>query len=378
MSNVNYSNPGSFMPETAWKPNGFLGGMTWGNNKAHFEEQMQNSNIMQNLELMRKKAEYQDYQLGAPARQSKRDLDTAANTAQIPIQGALAGADEAKANATAFSAMPEAKHKQWKNDAEKRETARALLGDVISNISHLPPPEMAMAWQKQGVPFLEQQLGEPMDPMLKNADPQMLSRIGKALSNPVKQQGVMEKVGAEQAGQTLRNREDNQSRERVAGMQEAGKNARDRSDRMTEAQRKQQEEKDLREALIYQKTTEITRQRGMRPEDIPDQTKRDIENWAKIQATHILRGGNPQAKAASRVEETAGENAENARALELYTAKPFPMTKEGKIDMSKVDPNKPYKDPEGNVWKLDPMEKDQTKKWKKVNREPNANEQFIR
>ena len=93
MAEQMYSNPGGMAPQIGWKPSGFLAGAMYGNQEENYNKAIQQQQILQNLGILMKQAEYQDYQASGPVRDAKRGLDISTYKAQAPIQGVLAGGD---------------------------------------------------------------------------------------------------------------------------------------------------------------------------------------------------------------------------------------------------------------------------------------------
>ena len=69
MAEVNYINPSALMPQTGFKPDGFLGGYMWGEQRDRFREMMGLQKLMSELGL---KTAQEEYSQGMPVRAAQR------------------------------------------------------------------------------------------------------------------------------------------------------------------------------------------------------------------------------------------------------------------------------------------------------------------
>lgn len=72
MASLDYFNPNSINPGTSYKPSGFLGGMTWMEDRNRYRQLAELQDYLYGLEAQKKTGEYEDYRLDAPVREAER------------------------------------------------------------------------------------------------------------------------------------------------------------------------------------------------------------------------------------------------------------------------------------------------------------------
>lgn len=87
MSTVDYFNPNSLDPGTSFKPDGFLGGWTWSQNRRRYEQLAPLQDLMMQLKTQEEINKAREYELNEPVRSSKRASDIATNQATAATVG---------------------------------------------------------------------------------------------------------------------------------------------------------------------------------------------------------------------------------------------------------------------------------------------------
>ena len=282
MADVNYTNAGAMAPQYDWKPRGFLAGMMAGDQQQDYRQSMDMSHQLQNLNLLKQRAQYGDYLSDAPLRQSARDLGVATNTAQTPIQGDLAGAAGATARATSQTAPSNAAATVFKNDAHKRAYGEELVSNYLGAVLQQAGNNGMVAqqiWNTQAVPALERAMGEPVPDKYKTMGVQEMRMLSQALTQS----------GEHRRAMLLQNSKDDAHMERTrAEIEGRNRVAQTRGDQTTSAE--------VRQRAMEQYVKDRVAQGGV------------TEQQARIEAFQLSYGGQvPQRAAATQETETQRE-----------------------------------------------------------------------
>ncbi len=90
---ADYFNAQALNPGTAFKPDGFLGGYMWGEDRQRYNQMAPLQDFMQMMQAQESMNKAQDYTLEAPVRESKREADIATNRSKA---GTIGRRDEAE------------------------------------------------------------------------------------------------------------------------------------------------------------------------------------------------------------------------------------------------------------------------------------------
>lgn len=74
MAEVNYINPGALLGDSGWKPQGFLGGVMYGQNRDMGKQMFDLQKLISVISAQKQGAELADYQAAAPFRQADRQF----------------------------------------------------------------------------------------------------------------------------------------------------------------------------------------------------------------------------------------------------------------------------------------------------------------
>lgn len=307
MADINYSNPSSLLPsQDLWKQ-GPLGGLQYYDQSQDYRRSMDMSQSLQNLDLMRKGAEYQDYLAEGPVRQSLRDLNVTKNTTLRGVQGDIADALGAEARATSTTAPSNAQATVFKNNEHKKAAMEERVSNHLSAIlKQYGGNAMAAQSAWQGVvPQLERESGEVMPPEYKNMDINRMRMLDQVLTNNREQRRAV----------LLQNQKDSGAMDRHLvdwmGRIEA---ARVRGDQTTAAEARLQQ---MRE-FIKVRTNQIMR---ANPNTDPQVAK---EN-AYVEAAQLFFGGNPEGRAQGAITVDTAKTSNKLLGFEKFTATMLPQ-----------------------------------------------------
>jgi len=208
-------------PKIGWAPQGFLAGNMYYDQEQDYRKSIGQSHQMGDMSIRQREAEYQDYLANAGVRSSERGLKEASNLAKTPIQGALAGADRATAEATSMTAPSNAKAAVFKNEQHKRAVAEDKISSYLTAVlqQHGQNPAAAMTiWRDQIVPQLEREFGEPLPDQFRAMNIDQMATMNNALTqnSETRRAVLLQNVKDTAAGE--RNDADARSREAVAGI----------------------------------------------------------------------------------------------------------------------------------------------------------------
>ena len=310
MADVNYTNAGAMAPQYDWKPRGFLAGMMAGDQQQDYRQSMDMSHQLQNLNLLKQRAQYGDYLSDAPLRQSARDLGVATNTAQTPIQGDLAGAAGATARATSQTAPSNAAATVFKNDAHKRAYGEELVSNYLGAVLQQAGNNGMVAqqiWNTQAVPALERAMGEPVPDKYKTMGVQEMRMLSQALTQSGEHRRAMLLQGAKDDAHMARTKAEVAGRQGVANT---------RGDQTTSAE--------VRQKAMEQYVKDRMVQGGV------------TEQQARIEAFQLSYGGQvPQRGAEARETDTEKRRQELLQ-MEKFLASQSPIGPSVPINQRKI------------------------------------------
>lgn len=309
----------------------------------------------QQLGLLQRLAEMQEYGKNEPVRTAQRGFDLAKLGAQTPIQGDLAQGQAATARATALTAEPNAHHQLFKNRQTEQDVAYGLVGDSLAELfKNGSAPDAVMKWQREIVPYINSRLGpnQQLPDWLVNANPQQLMGLASTLQNDLKHRQTMEKTRFTEEQTTARNDADNTAildREDKRNQREERKGA---QERYTEAQRKR--EMFTRGVQLYTQNA-LSRFREEFNRDPSPEEMQGLQHQAELAAWKESQSSGSMARAESGVAREAGEQDIQRDLYDYVSARRLPMKKGDKgqqeIDFDRLDPRALYKftDPKTNT-----------------------------
>ena len=218
MAEYNYSNPAGMAPKINWAPDGFLAGAMYNDQERDYRRATEQAAVLQNLGILKKGAEYQDYMAEGPVRDSRRGLDLATNRALTPIQGRLAAAQGATADATVQTAPSNAQTQVWKNAQQKKMYAEEMVSNALSAALKQGGMQAPMLWRDQIVPQLEQQIGEPIPQQFRNMSLQQMQMLSQSLTQNSETRRNMMMQGQKDDAAMARVREEGKYRTNIAGI----------------------------------------------------------------------------------------------------------------------------------------------------------------
>ena len=121
MANIAYDSPSSLDPKTGFQPQGFLGGMQWGQRNQDYRSAVESSQLMKALGAMEEVNKLQDYQTNAPVRDAERLSKIAGFNADAATVGDIKGGEAATGRLKTAQAPAQLENQlaQWKASQSK-------------------------------------------------------------------------------------------------------------------------------------------------------------------------------------------------------------------------------------------------------------------